>query len=70
MANKLMDKKRVAASAAAMPPAISPDQERKYRAQDAMRTLTRADEIRQDKSLMREVQKVAKEQMSALKKIC
>ncbi len=35
------------------------DHERRYRTQDALRTLTRAEEIRKDKALMRDVKKEA-----------
>lgn len=43
--------------------------DRKYKAEDALRTLTRADEIRRDGSLMKDVQKLAKEQMGTLAKV-
>ena len=47
-----------------VPSAISEKQyaerERKYRAEDAIRTLTRAEEIRKDKGLMRDVKSEAK----------
>lgn len=35
--------------------------DKRYRAEDALRTLTRAEEIRKDKGLMREVGKIAEE---------
>lgn len=50
-------------------PARAPEyeaQERKYRAEDALRTLTRAKEIERDRPLMRDVKACAKEQMKTL----
>lgn len=46
------------------------ERERKYAAEDAMRTLSRAEEIRKDTRLMNDVKKVAKEQMEAAKRFC
>jgi len=43
--------------------------ERRYRAEDALRTLTRAAEIQCDRTLMRDVKVVAKEQMKTLQKV-
>lgn len=37
----------------------------KYRARDALQTLARADEIKRDRPLMKEVKKCAKQQMKA-----
>lgn len=42
--------------------------ERRYKAEDAMRTITRAEEIKNDTRLMNDVKELAKEQMSNLKK--
>lgn len=48
-------------------PSKSEEQERRrYRAEDAMRTLTRAREIEKDRSLMRDVKQVAMQQMKEL----
>lgn len=44
------------------------ERERRYRAEDAMRTLTRADEIKGDSRLMNDVKMLAKEQMAVAKK--
>lgn len=44
--------------------------ERKWRAEDAMRTIMRADEHRKDSKLMSDVKKLAKEQASKLKGLC
>lgn len=49
--------------------AASPDVDRKYRAEDALRTIQRADEVRRDAALMRDVKKLAKEQVRALNKV-
>lgn len=39
---------------------------RKWEAQDALRTITRAEEIRRDRGLMAEVKKCAREQVKSL----
>ena len=39
---------------------------RKYRAEDALRTITRAEEIRRDRELMGDVKRVAREQAKTL----
>lgn len=39
---------------------------RKWEAQDALRTITRAEEIKRDRSLMAEVKKCAREQVKSL----
>lgn len=44
--------------------------EMKWRAEDAMRDLERAEKHKQDKELMKAVKNVAKEKMSSLKKFC
>lgn len=52
------------------PSAEDKARERKYRAEDDIRTMQRAEEIRRDKERMKAVKDVAKEQMNGLKKIC
>ena len=42
----------------------------KWRAQDAMRDLERAEQHKRDPELMKHVKKAAKEKMDSLKKIC
>lgn len=44
--------------------------EMKYRARDALSTLTRAEEIKRDKTLMPHVKKEARLQAKALEKVC
>lgn len=44
-------------------------QERAWRAQDALRTLTQAQEIQKDRTLMRDVKKVAQQQVQTLSKV-
>ena len=44
--------------------------EKKYRTEDAMRTLMRAEELKKDKSLMRDVEAMAKEQAQKLSGLC
>lgn len=45
------------------------DRERRYRTEDALRTMERARECEQDKQLMSDVRALANEKMQALKKI-
>jgi len=50
----------------------SPDdeaRERRYRAEDALRDLERAEGHKKDKNLMRDVKSMAKEKMAAMKKV-
>lgn len=42
------------------------EDDKKYRAEDALRTLTRAEEIRGDKSLMKDVERCRQEKMREL----
>jgi hypothetical protein len=49
--------------------AISSDDAKRYRAEEAMRTLMRASEHMKDKGLMRDVKRLAKEQAAALNKV-
>lgn len=44
--------------------------ERRYRAEDALRSIQRADEIRKDSKLMNDVKQLAKEQMETAKRYC
>lgn len=44
--------------------------DRKYRAEDDIRTMQRAEEIKRDKERMKAMKDIAKEQMDGLKKIC
>ncbi|MFB9952038.1 hypothetical protein ACFFP0_24580 [Rhizobium puerariae] len=44
--------------------------EKRWRTEDAMRTLMRADELKQDKALMRDVQKMAAEQAKKMSGLC
>ena len=44
-------------------------QERQWRAEDALRTITRADEIKRDTTLMRDVKQIANKQLQTLNKI-
>lgn len=52
---------------AAPSPAIASD--RAWEAREALRTLTRADEIRSDRTLMREVKAEAKKQIKTVGKV-
>ena len=44
-------------------------EERRYRAEDGLRVLQRAEECRKDKKLMADIKKLAKSQMKVLGKI-
>lgn len=44
--------------------------ERKWKAEDALRDIERAEQHKRDKDLMRDVKGLAKEKMNSLKKIC
>lgn len=44
--------------------------ERKWKVEDALRTLQSAEEVRKDKSLVREAKQLAKTKMRELKNIC
>lgn len=46
------------------------EHEMKWRAEDDLRTIQRAEEVKSDKSRMNMVKTLAKEQTEALKKIC
>lgn len=50
----------------AKPQVCGPD--RKWEVEDALRTLNRAEEIRRDKRMMRDVGKLAQEQIKSLQK--
>lgn len=68
MGNKLSKVVSDMPSASPMPmTAEQKKRERRYRAEDAMRTLARANEIRKDAELMAEIAALAKEQMKTLK---
>ena len=46
------------------------DRERRYRAEDALRDIERAEGHKRDSKLMGDVKQLAQEKMSSLKKIC
>lgn len=46
------------------------EREKRYKAEDALRDIERAEGHKRDKSLMKDVKQVAKEKMASLKKIC
>lgn len=51
-------------------PAVDIDREKKWRAEDDMRTMQQAEEIRKDKERMKAMKSMAKQKMNELKKIC
>lgn len=51
------------------PTAEDKARERRYRAEDDIRTMQRADEIKKDKERVSAMKQLAKEQMEALKKV-
>ena len=52
---------------ASKPTRAQAEEQRRYRAEDALRTITRAGEVKSDPALMRDVKKLAAEQMKTLK---
>lgn len=44
--------------------------ERRYKAEDGLRAIQRAEEVRKDKTLMSDIKSLAKEQVDNLKKFC
>lgn len=44
--------------------------ERKYRAEDALRDIERAEQHKRDKALMSDVKKLARDKVNSLKNIC
>lgn len=46
------------------------NERRRYMAEDAMRTMERAEEIKKDKGLMKDIKGLAKEKIKNLGKIC
>lgn len=46
------------------------DQERRWKAEDGLRTIQRAEEVKRDKKLMGDIKALASEQVSNLKKFC
>lgn len=52
------------------PSAAEKKMQQRYQAEDAIRTLTRAEEIKKDAALMKAVQSHSKEQIKTLQKVC
>lgn len=50
-------------------PVVDKERERKYRAEDALRTCEQYNKIKGDKDLMKDVKKLAKERMKDLQKV-
>jgi len=71
MAEKAKSTKKSApvVEVAEMSPASS-ERERKWRAEDALRTLSEAERIKKDKSLMGDVEKARKAKIKDLESIC
>ena len=59
----------VASLGSAVPTASDKEQQRRYQVEDSLRTMQRAEEIRKDKILMKDIKCLAKEQMQSLGKI-
>lgn len=56
-------RKRRASTAVPTPAAVSQKEQRRYQAEDDLRTLGRAEEIRKDSGRMRVARRVAKQQL-------
>lgn len=59
-------KKSKAAKKAAVIGVAAPAEDMRYRAEDALRTISRAEEHKRDKELMRHVKKLAKSHVKAV----
>lgn len=65
--------KTVAKSSGSKGPSVSPSyaaEDKRWKTEDAMRTLMRAEELKKDKGLMRDVENLAKEQAQKLSGLC
>ncbi len=62
--------KIVSDTAKDVPSTIDKEREKKWRAEDDMRTMQQAEEIRKDKERMKNMKQMAKQKMAELKKIC
>ena len=59
----------VEALGSSVPTASDKARQRRYEIEDGLRTMQRAEEIRKDKSLVKDIKTLAKEQMNALSKV-
>lgn len=66
MATKNKLAKLTNSTATVSPPREHEAQERRYRAEEALRTITRAEEHKRDRSLMKDVKACAREQAKTL----
>lgn len=57
-------------STASVAPSVSMADEKRWKTEDAMRTLMRAEDLKKDKGLMRDVQKMASEQAKKMSGLC
>lgn len=60
---------RIRQTAAPVPSKSMDAESRKYEVRDALRTIQRAEEIKSDRALMRDVKREAKTQVKALAKV-
>jgi ribose 5-phosphate isomerase len=51
-------------------PLTNEARERKYKAEDALRTIKEYEKVKSDKSLMKDVKNLARDEMKKLKNIC
>ena len=64
-----MKKKKSSMPQAAMATPASSDMDKKYRAEDGLRTLKRYNEMCRDKGLMKDVKSLARQEMKDLAKV-
>lgn len=69
MAKKSKARMPVEALGSGVPTASDKARERRYQVESALSTMQRAEEIKRDKGLMKDIKCLAKEQMSALGKV-
>jgi F0F1-type ATP synthase epsilon subunit len=61
---------KIVSDTAADRPKIDEAREKRWRAEDDMRVMKQAEEIRRDKDRIKAMKEVAREQMKELKKLC
>lgn len=59
----------VEALGSSVPTASDKARERRYQVEDGLRTMQRAEEIKKDRSLVKDIKMLAKEQMASLSKV-
>jgi hypothetical protein len=69
MAKKAKSRMPVESLGSSVPTASDKARQRRYEIEDGLRTMQRAEEIKKDKSLVKDIKLLAKEQMASLSKV-